>query len=103
MSMNREDYQYRDDSGIQPIWEYKKKYRDRTPEINPEAYYAGENMVQRRKKLFEFDQERPATFINKPLTRAAIRKKVMRSIKKKDIDGNNLALVTKFLNDVGKM
>jgi len=27
----------------------------------------------------------------------------MRSIKKKDIDDKNLALVTKFLNDVGKM
>jgi len=103
MSMNPQDYQYRDDSGQAPIWEHKKKYRDKTPQISPEAYYSGHDMIQRRKKLFEFDQERPATFINKPLTRAAMRKKVMRNIKKKDIEGNNLALVTKFLNDVGKM
>ena len=55
VSMNRQDYQYREDHGVQPIWEYKKKYRDNTPVIGPEAYFAGHDVMQRRKKLFDFD------------------------------------------------
>ena len=70
MSMNKEDYQIRDwEDNFGPNWEYKKKYRDTTPLIEPDAYFAGSNVVERRKKLFEYDQEKPATFINKPLTR----------------------------------
>ena len=70
MSMNREDYRFRDwESGEGPNWEYKKKYRDYTPLINESAYFAGHDQVNKRKKLFEFDQERPATFINRPLSR----------------------------------
>jgi len=60
-------------------------------------------VIQRRKKLFEFDQERPATFINRPLSRGQLRKKLMRPIKKKDMNYKNLALMTKFLNDLGKI
>lgn len=69
MAMNREDYQYRDWEGEAANWEYKKKYRDMTPILNPSAYFAGHDQTQRRKKLFEFDQEKPATFINRPLSR----------------------------------
>ena len=70
LSMNKEDYRVRDwDSGEGPNWEYKKKYRDLTPLVEPHAYFAGHNVVERRKKLFEYDQERPATFINRPLSR----------------------------------
>jgi hypothetical protein len=57
------------DDNFGPNWEYKKKYRDKSPLIEPDAYFADSNVVQRRKKLFEYDQEKPATFINKPLTR----------------------------------
>lgn len=70
MTMNRTDYKTQDmDAGETPNWEYKKKYRDNTPIINPSAYFAGDSVTARRKKLFEFDQEKPATFINKPLSR----------------------------------
>ena len=70
LSMNKEDYRVRDwDSAEGPNWEYKKKYRDLTPLIEPRAYFAGHDVVERRKKLFEYDQERPATFINRPLSR----------------------------------
>lgn len=42
ISMNRRDYRLRDwDSGEGPNWEYKKKYRDTTPIIEPNAYFAG--------------------------------------------------------------
>lgn len=56
LSMIKEDYRLRDwDNNEQPNWEYKKKYRDNTPIINPDAYFAGENQLLRRKKLYEFD------------------------------------------------
>jgi len=104
MSMNKEDFRLRDWSqGDQPNWEYKKKYRDTTPIINPSSYFADHDQVQRRKKLFEFDQEKPATFINRPLSRGQLRKKLMRKIRKEDIDYKNLPMMTKFLNDVGKL
>lgn len=56
LSMNPENYQLRDwEAGDQPNWEYKKKYRDFTPLINSDAFFADSNPIQRRKRLFEFD------------------------------------------------
>jgi len=102
--MNTENYTLRDwEDGQGPNWEYKKKYRDNTPLINPDAFFASHNETMRRKKLFDFDQEKPATFINRPLTRNQLRHKLMRPIKKSDIDYKNLPFMVKFLNDVGKM
>ena len=44
--MNTEKYQLRDwEDGDQPNWEYKKKYRDYTPLINPDAYFAESNQI----------------------------------------------------------
>ena len=104
LSMNKEDYRLRDwEAGEGPNWEYKKKYRDTTPLIEPHAYFAGENVAERRRKLFEYDQERPATFINRPLSRQQLRKRLMRPIRKSDIDYYNTPLMTKFLNDTGKL
>jgi len=81
LSMNRQDYRLDDwTAGEQPNWEYKKKYRDNTPIISPDAYFADYNVVNRRKKLFDFDQEKPATFINRPLSRGQLRKKLKRKI-----------------------
>ena len=54
--------------------------------------------------MFEFEKEKPATFINRPLTRGQIRKKVMRSLSKKDVrDWRNTPLLTKFLNPTGRL
>ena len=103
LSMNRENLKSEDWSGDKPNWEYKKKYRDTTPVIRPEAYYSDFNQIQRRKRLFEFDQEKPATFINRPLTRNQLRKQFKRKIDKKDIDYKNLPMMVNFLNDMGKM
>jgi hypothetical protein len=70
MSMNREDLQFRDwDDYDQPNWEYKKKYRDNTPIVNEHSYFADSDVVNRRRRHFEYDQEKPATFINRPLNR----------------------------------
>ena len=104
ISMNKQDYRLRDwDDGEGPNWEYKKKYRDRTPLIEPDAYFSGANVTERRQKLFEYDQERPATFINRPLSRQQLRKQLMRPLTKKDIDYYNTPLMTKFMNDTGKL
>ena len=44
--MNRENYKYVDDNNPAfPIWEYKKKYRDRDPVLNPEAYFYDYNLI----------------------------------------------------------
>ena len=53
--------------------------------------------------LIPYLEEKPATFINRPLSRAQLRKKFMRRISKKDIDWRDTALLSKFLNDTGKI
>lgn len=104
LSMNTEDLRLRDwDDYDQPNWEYKKKYRDNTPLINEHSYFADSDVINRRRRYFEFDQEKPATFINRPLNRKQLRKKVMRTVTKKDIDYKNLPMMIKFLNDTGKL
>lgn len=46
LSMNTERYTYRDwDDYDQPNWEYKKKYRDNTPLLDPNAYFADNEVV----------------------------------------------------------
>jgi hypothetical protein len=69
-SMNRQNYQLYNDENQQPMWEYKKKYRDKSPLLNSDAYFAESNGPERRKRLFDFEKEKPATFINKPLNRS---------------------------------
>mmetsp|Transcript_1616 Transcript_1616/g.2856 ORF Transcript_1616/g.2856 Transcript_1616/m.2856 type:complete len:378 (-) Transcript_1616:177-1310(-) len=104
MTMNKTDYQYQDwDKNIQPSWEYKKKYRDVTPIIGPEAYDSNYNRMGRRRTYFDYDHEKPATFLNRPLTRNQLRKKVMRRISKADLDYYNTPVMTKFLTDTGKI
>ena len=53
--------------------------------------------------MLEYELERPATFLNRPLTRAQIRKRYMRTISKKDIDWKNTTMLVKFLNETGKL
>jgi ribosomal protein S18 len=48
-------------------------------------------------------EEKPATFINRPLSRSQIRKKFLRQLKKKDINWKNTPLLCKFMNDSGKI
>ena len=98
------NFQYRDkDDSMAPIWEYKKKYRETTPLVKADSYYAGGNIVDKQNKQLEYEMERPATFLNRPLSRAQIRKKYMRTIEKKDIEWKNTPFITKFLNDSGKL
>jgi len=56
LAMNRQDYKYVDEKNQSfPIWEYKKKYRDRDPVLNAEAYFYDYNQIQRRQRQFDFD------------------------------------------------
>ena len=51
LAMNRENYKYVDESNpFFPLWEYKKKYRDKDPVLNPEAYFYDYKMIERRQK-----------------------------------------------------
>jgi hypothetical protein len=51
LAMPRENYKYFNEKNPQfPIWEYKKKYRDRDPTLNPEAYFYDYNMIERRQR-----------------------------------------------------
>ena len=104
MAMNPTDYKHIDEKNPSfPIWEYKKKYRDRDPVLNPEAYFYDYNQIERRQKQFDFDQEKPATFINRPLSRAQLRRKFMRRIRKDDINWKDTAFLAKFMNETGKI
>ena len=86
-----------------PTWEYKKKYRDTTPLVKADSYYAQANAFEKQNKQLEYEKERPAVFLNRPLTRGQIRKRYMRTIEKKDIDWRNTPMMIKFLNDTGKL
>lgn len=99
----RQKLKYVDDSPMQPIWEYKKKYRDRDPVVRSEDHLASYNFVSKQERQQAFELEKPATFINRPLTRSQLRKKFMRSVTKEDVDWRNAVLVTKFLNETGKL
>jgi ribosomal protein S18 len=104
LAMNTQDYKYVDEKNPAfPIWEYKKKYRDRDPVISAESYFYDYNQIERRQRQFDFDQEKPATFINRPLSRAQIRRKFMRKIRKEDINWKDTAFLTKFMNETGKI
>jgi ribosomal protein S18 len=48
-------------------------------------------------------EEKPATFINRPLSRAQLRRKFMRKVNKEDVNWRDTAFLTKFMNDTGKI
>lgn len=49
LSAKREDYRFMDqeEDALGPTWEYKKKFRDKTPLYGAEAVYAGHNSLDR--------------------------------------------------------
>lgn len=102
--MNKKNYKYVDEENPSfPIWEYKKKYRDSDPVMAAESYFYDFKQIERRQKQFDFDQEKPATFINRPLSRAQVRRKFMRKIDRNDITWRDTAFLSKFMNDTGKI
>ena len=65
LAMNKKAYKYGDmDSSIAPIFEYKKKYRIKDPILSSDAYYYDYKQTEKRLKDFEFEKEKPPTFIN---------------------------------------
>eukprot|EP00351_Strombidinopsis_sp_SopsisLIS2011_P004869 CAMPEP_0116882954 /NCGR_PEP_ID=MMETSP0463-20121206/15351_1 /TAXON_ID=181622 /ORGANISM="Strombidinopsis sp, Strain SopsisLIS2011" /LENGTH=47 /DNA_ID= /DNA_START= /DNA_END= /DNA_ORIENTATION= len=47
--MPKNDYQYLDRNHPTDIsWDYKKKYRDRTPVIDEESYFSMDNVTGKR-------------------------------------------------------
>jgi ribosomal protein S18 len=103
VSAMRESLKLADDSHMQPTWEYKKKYRDRDPTMSEQHLFAGSNFLERQERLASHARQKPATFINRPLTRGQLRKRFMRSIAKKDIEWKNLPFLAKFLNESGRL
>jgi len=71
--------------------------------LGAESSYAGHDVIDRHERQFAFEMEKPATFLNRPMTRGQIRKKYMRRVTKEDIEWKNTPLITKFLNDTGKL
>jgi len=48
MSSFKNDYKYHGkEDALAPTWEYKKKYRDFTPTIKPDSYFAGGNIIDK--------------------------------------------------------
>ncbi len=56
LAMNKVNYRFEDQNNpTEPIWEYKKKYRDNDPMLNPEAYFYDYQQIERRQRQFDFD------------------------------------------------
>jgi hypothetical protein len=47
----RQNLKLVDDSPMQPIWEYKKKYRDRDPVLRSEDHFASHNFVEKQERM----------------------------------------------------
>ena len=43
----KRDYRYASENIMEPTWEYKKKYRDKTPMMSAEAFDGGYNRPER--------------------------------------------------------
>jgi ribosomal protein S18 len=71
--------------------------------MQAENHFADYNFMEKQQRLEKFDMEKPSTFINRPLTRAQLRRRFMRSVGKQEIEFRNGALICKFLNDSGKL
>ena len=70
LSNVQSNYQFKDrEDALAPTWEYKKKYRDKTPLVSAESYYAQGDIVKKQNRLLDFELEKPATFLNRPMTR----------------------------------
>ena len=64
------NYKFLDyENELAPANEYKKKYRDKTPVHSAEAAFSGYNQIEKNERMFAYERENPATFINRPLTR----------------------------------
>jgi hypothetical protein len=49
--MNKTNYKLEDESNPMSVnWEYKKKYRDKDPVLNAEAYFYDYKMIERRQR-----------------------------------------------------
>jgi hypothetical protein len=58
LAMNKQNYKYEDKNNIFfHVNEFKKKYRDKDPALNPEAYFYDLNFVERRKRQFDFERK----------------------------------------------
>lgn len=56
LAWNKQNYKFEDkNQPAFPTWEYKKKYRDMDPVLNPEAYFYDYNMIERRQRQFNFE------------------------------------------------
>lgn len=54
LAMNKVAYKLTPDPDTNPtgeIWEYKKKYADKDPVLNPEAYLYDYNLLERRQRF----------------------------------------------------
>ena len=92
-----------EEDALAPTFEYRKKYREKNPLVQADSYFSGGNIIDKQNKQLEYEMEKPATFLNRPLTRSQLRKRYMRSISKKDIEWKNTPMLIKFLNDAGKI
>ena len=67
----QDNFHYIDeDDALALTFEYRKKYREKTPLVQPDAYFSGGNIIDKQNKQLEYELEKPATFLNRPLTRA---------------------------------
>ena len=71
LSAKKENYKFMNfkDDAESISWEYKKKYRDYTPTIKADSYFGAGNIVEKQNKQLEYEMEKPATFLNRPMTR----------------------------------
>lgn len=101
LANNTKDYVAKNE--INPIAQWKFKYRKKNPYLNGEAYFAG---IRKEKRKFDDLQEtlgKPPTFINRPLSRNELRKKFMRKVNKKDFHWKKTDLLVQFLTPAGKI
>lgn len=86
--------------------QYKSLFSSKKPDrmLRPDDYDYKTNYVDKLKLQVNAEQTRPVSFVNPPMMRSQLRKKfIIRTIRKADVSWKNLPLLTKFLNEGGKL
>lgn len=81
---------------------FDRKHLDET--LKEDDFDYRTNYLDKLKVFLNAEKSRPVSFIRPPLMRSQIRKKYMiKTIKKSDVHWKNLPLLTRFINEAGKL
>lgn len=107
LALKRKNFKLKEDLPLNyELAKYAELYNAKKPNemLNSDDYDYKEGYTEKLKLHLNSERTRPVSFVNPPLTRGQMRRKFMiTTIQPKDIHWRNLPLLTRFLNEGGKL